>query len=181
MELWADHARVLARRRRGAVCAPLIYNKAGDLLEISQAAITIFPAGSTKGFEAEITQANSDDVASFKADMDIGLSPHLPPKGEFGHNSTESGGVKAASAGGDEILGKTKVNPGFFGGNVASWRGGRVAEGDGLLNRYTGSNSYPGFESRPLRYIAEQVCNRLRGVMKSQSRCPRGTPISRRR
>ena len=33
----------------------------------------------------------------------------------------------------------------------ASWRGGRAAEGDGLLNRYTGSNSYPGFESRPLR------------------------------
>ena len=33
----------------------------------------------------------------------------------------------------------------------ASRRGGRAAEGDGLLNRYTGSNSYPGFESRPLR------------------------------
>jgi len=30
-------------------------------------------------------------------------------------------------------------------------RGGRVAEGDGLLNRYTGSFPYPGFESLPLR------------------------------
>jgi hypothetical protein len=31
-------------------------------------------------------------------------------------------------------------------------RGGRVAEGDGLLNRYTESNPYPGFESPPLRF-----------------------------
>ena len=27
-----------------------------------------------------------------------------------------------------------------------------MAEGDGLLNRYTGSNPYPGFESPSLRY-----------------------------
>ena len=27
-----------------------------------------------------------------------------------------------------------------------------MAEGDGLLNRYTGSNPYPGFESRSLRF-----------------------------
>jgi hypothetical protein len=33
-----------------------------------------------------------------------------------------------------------------------NWRGGRAAEGDGLLNRYTGSNPYPGFESPPLRF-----------------------------
>jgi hypothetical protein len=32
-------------------------------------------------------------------------------------------------------------------------RDGRVAEGDGLLNRYTGSNPYPGFESPSLRFI----------------------------
>jgi hypothetical protein len=30
-------------------------------------------------------------------------------------------------------------------------RGGRVAEGGGLLNRCTGKNLYPGFESLPLR------------------------------
>ena len=30
-------------------------------------------------------------------------------------------------------------------------RGGRVAEGGGLLNRYTGQNLYRGFESLPLR------------------------------
>ena len=39
-----------------------------------------------------------------------------------------------------------------------SRRGGRVAEGDGLLNRYTGSNSYPGFESRPLRFPSVIFC-----------------------
>src|SRR5215211_7459533 len=32
-----------------------------------------------------------------------------------------------------------------------SRRDGRAAEGDGLLNRYTGSNPYPGFESPSLR------------------------------
>jgi hypothetical protein len=32
------------------------------------------------------------------------------------------------------------------------WRDGRVAEGDGLLNRYTESNPYPGFESPSLRF-----------------------------
>ncbi len=32
-------------------------------------------------------------------------------------------------------------------------RGGRVAEGDGLLNRYTGLNPYRGFESLPLRHF----------------------------
>src|SRR5205823_9190776 len=31
------------------------------------------------------------------------------------------------------------------------WRGGREAEGGGLLNRYTGLNLYRGFESLPLR------------------------------
>ena len=31
-------------------------------------------------------------------------------------------------------------------------RGGRVAEGGGLLNRYTGQNLYRGFESLPLRH-----------------------------
>ncbi len=43
--------------------------------------------------------------------------------------------------------------------NGGVWRGGRAAEGDGLLNRYTGSNSYPGFESRPLRYKSIVVRN----------------------
>ncbi len=33
-------------------------------------------------------------------------------------------------------------------------RDGREAEGDGLLNRYTGSNPYPGFESPSLRLPA---------------------------
>ncbi len=32
------------------------------------------------------------------------------------------------------------------------WRGGRVAEGGGLLNRYTVESPYPGFESLPLRF-----------------------------
>ena len=31
------------------------------------------------------------------------------------------------------------------------WRGGREAEGNGLLNRRMGNNPYRGFESRPLR------------------------------
>ncbi len=31
------------------------------------------------------------------------------------------------------------------------WRGGRVAEGNGLLNRRTTFKLYRGFESRPLR------------------------------
>ena len=38
------------------------------------------------------------------------------------------------------------------------WRDGRVAEGDGLLNRYTESNPYPGFESPSLRFCAENRC-----------------------
>jgi hypothetical protein len=33
------------------------------------------------------------------------------------------------------------------------WRGGRVAEGNGLLNRRMGINPYRGFESRPLRFL----------------------------
>ncbi len=40
-----------------------------------------------------------------------------------------------------------------------SWRGGRAAEGNGLLNRRTGKNSYPGFESRPLRFL---TCSRYK-------------------
>src|SRR5438034_10685377 len=32
-----------------------------------------------------------------------------------------------------------------------SWRGGRVAEGGGLLNRYRALKPYRGFESPPLR------------------------------
>ena len=32
-------------------------------------------------------------------------------------------------------------------------RGGREAEGGGLLNRYTGQNLYRGFESLPLRQM----------------------------
>src|SRR6185436_12423513 len=35
-------------------------------------------------------------------------------------------------------------------------RDGREAEGDGLLNRYTGSNPYPGFESPSLRWSLRQ-------------------------
>jgi hypothetical protein len=34
-----------------------------------------------------------------------------------------------------------------------AWRRGRVAEGGGLLNRYTGFNPYRGFESLRLRQI----------------------------
>jgi hypothetical protein len=34
------------------------------------------------------------------------------------------------------------------------WRGGRAAEGGGLLNRYRGLNPYRGFESHPLRHFA---------------------------
>jgi hypothetical protein len=33
------------------------------------------------------------------------------------------------------------------------WRGGRVAEGNGLLNRRVGISSHRGFESRPLRWV----------------------------
>jgi integrase len=100
----------------------------------------------------DLSQKSAQAMAATGTDK-ICLSPDLSPEGEFGHNSTESGGVKAASVGGDENLGKTKGNQGFFGGDVASWRGGRVAEGDGLLNRYTGSNPYPGFESPSLRFF----------------------------
>ncbi len=32
-----------------------------------------------------------------------------------------------------------------------NWRGGRVAEGNGLLNRHTGDSLYREFESLPLR------------------------------
>ena len=38
---------------------------------------------------------------------------------------------------------------------AARRRGGRVAEGGGLLNRYTGQNLYRGFESLPLRQIPQ--------------------------
>ena len=34
------------------------------------------------------------------------------------------------------------------------WRRGRVAEGGGLLNRYTIVKSYPGFESLRLRHLS---------------------------
>ena len=34
---------------------------------------------------------------------------------------------------------------------ISFWRGARVAEGNGLLNRRRESNSYRGFESPPLR------------------------------
>ena len=40
--------------------------------------------------------------------------------------------------------GSTMVGP-------ESWRGGREAEGGGLLNRYTAQKLYRGFESLPLR------------------------------
>ena len=33
------------------------------------------------------------------------------------------------------------------------WRGGREAEGNGLLNRHTGDFPYRGFESLPLRIL----------------------------
>ena len=63
-----------------------------------------------------------------------------------------------------EGLGPSEASPLVFSRDSftfpTSRRGGRAAEGDGLLNRYTGSNSYPGFESRPLRYLAE-----LRGLI----------------
>ena len=32
-----------------------------------------------------------------------------------------------------------------------TWKGGRVVEGGGLLNRYTGESLYRGFESLPFR------------------------------
>src|SRR6266550_852206 len=35
--------------------------------------------------------------------------------------------------------------------SAATWRGGRVAEGGGLLNRYRALKPYRGFESPPLR------------------------------
>ncbi len=38
----------------------------------------------------------------------------------------------------------------------SAWRGGRVAEGNGLLNRRTGIYLYRGFESRPLRFFSKQ-------------------------
>ena len=37
-------------------------------------------------------------------------------------------------------------------------RGGRAAEGNGLLNRRMGKHPYRGFESRPLRYIDDSKC-----------------------
>ena len=37
-----------------------------------------------------------------------------------------------------------------------SWRGGREAEGAGLLNRYTTLKSYRGFESLSLRHFKIQ-------------------------
>ena len=39
---------------------------------------------------------------------------------------------------------------------AAVWRGGRVAEGNGLLNRRTGLSWYRGFESRPLRFAVNK-------------------------
>ena len=35
-------------------------------------------------------------------------------------------------------------------------RGGRVAEGGGLLNRYRDLNPYRGFESHPLRHFPQK-------------------------
>ena len=46
----------------------------------------------------------------------------------------------------------------------SAWRGGRVAEGNGLLNRRTGIYLYRGFESRPLR-LASLCRIRTRGGM----------------
>src|SRR5436305_1064916 len=58
------------------------------------------------------------------------------------------------------------------------WRDGRVAEGDGLLNRYTGSNLYPGFESPSLRERAKTPADAgvfaFRGV--AGVRCSRRRP-----
>ena len=43
-----------------------------------------------------------------------------------------------------------------------SWRGGREAEGGGLLNRYTGLNLYREFESPPLRNSFREILRVLR-------------------
>ena len=37
--------------------------------------------------------------------------------------------------------------------SIQDWRGGREAEGAGLLNRYTDVYPYRGFESLPLRHV----------------------------
>jgi hypothetical protein len=54
---------------------------------------------------------------------------------------------------GDKTLANTG-EPAYSWDETQAWRGGRAAEGDGLLNRCTGSNPYPGFESQPLRSTA---------------------------
>src|SRR5690606_31447699 len=51
-------------------------------------------------------------------------------------------------------------------------RGGRVAEGDGLLNRYTTQKLYRGFESRPLRFPAPSPLGF--GAFSLRSRVSRG-------
>ena len=51
------------------------------------------------------------------------------------------------------------------------WRDGREAEGDGLLNRYTGSNPYPGFESPSLRFDFDNP-RTSRGLFHFRAACP---------
>jgi hypothetical protein len=51
----------------------------------------------------------------------------------------------------------TALIPTVVNWNSARRRGGRVAEGGGLLNRYTGQNLYRGFESLPLRHELSSI------------------------
>jgi len=48
------------------------YNKAGDLLGISQVALENFPNGTEKGFEALIENMDPSDIATYKVDIDSG-------------------------------------------------------------------------------------------------------------
>ena len=75
---------------------------------------------------------------------------YLARKGAFSRISPRAAASKAQT--GDEkksvaVCGKAAI----IMAETRCGRGGRVAEGDGLLNRCTGSHLYPGFESRPLR------------------------------
>src|SRR6476620_2323944 len=55
-----------------------------------------------------------------------------------------------------EVARRGLILPGALYRIRGRWRDGREAEGDGLLNRYTGSNPYPGFESPSLRCDSHQ-------------------------
>src|SRR5262249_4871947 len=59
------------------------------------------------------------------------------------------------------------------------WRRGRVAEGGGLLNRYTGVNLYRGFESLRLRQFPDSRRDaRERGLRAATRQCVVAAPVA---